>query len=66
MHTKLQASLNYADSGMHSARRLAMQWRGYYCLQARSMPRVLVSASKSAACKTPRAEAETALDSQEL
>ena len=48
LHTKLQASLNYADGGMHN------------------VPRVLGSMSDSAACNNSRAEADAALDSQEL
>ena len=30
LHTLLQAGLVYADAGMHHARRLADQWRGFY------------------------------------
>ena len=30
LHTLLQAGLAYADAGMHHARRLADQWRGFY------------------------------------
>ena len=30
VHTLLQAGLAYADAGMHNARRLANQWRGFY------------------------------------
>ena len=30
LHTLLEAGLAYADAGMHHARRLADQWRGFY------------------------------------
>jgi hypothetical protein len=30
LHTLLQAGLMYADAGMHHARRVADQWRGFY------------------------------------
>ena len=30
LHTLLQAGLAFADAGMHNARRLADQWRGFY------------------------------------
>ena len=30
LHTLLQAGLTYADAGMHHARRVADQWRGFY------------------------------------
>ena len=47
-------------------RRLAMQWQGYYWLKSSSDPRVLGPASGLAACNKQRAEADAALDSQEL
>ena len=48
LHTLLQAGLTYADAGMHHARRVADQWRGFYtaCTQGEgrrlgpSMPHV--------------------------
>ena len=56
LHTLLQAGLTYADAGMHHARRVADQWRGFYtaCTQGEGrrlgagmlhVPRPLVEAT---------------------
>ena len=51
LHTLLQAGLTFADAGMHHARRLANQWRGFYTTQTQGAGKRLSDGSMDAAQK---------------
>ena len=51
LHTLLQAGLTFADAGMHHARRLANQWRGFYTTQTQGAGKRLSDGSMETAQK---------------
>ena len=51
LHTLLQAGLTFADAGMHHARRLANQWRGFYTTQTQGAGKRLSDGSMEKAQK---------------
>ena len=51
LHTLLQAGLTFADAGMHHARRLANQWRGFYSTHTQGAGKRLSDGSSETAQK---------------